>query len=129
MSWIFGNAKRGAPNAEIDGRAAAREQQIRNLHERIPHLQQKSSDNCLYEVEIRAPPDRRKVTLRVFLPTKFPDERPGRCLVLFFSIVLNMIGFFIGVLRSNSSRCREVEIEGSFLIWCSALPVQLRIPS
>lgn len=34
-------------------------------------------DHSLYEVQIRTPPDGNMVMLRVFLPTKFPAERPG----------------------------------------------------
>lgn len=75
MSWLFGSGKR-APSGELEIKAA-RERQISSLQDRVPGLQQKSTDSSLYEVQIRAPPDGATVKLRVFLPTKFPAERPG----------------------------------------------------
>lgn len=87
MAWLFGSAKSKNAPGQSDTRAA-RDRQISNLHERVPGLQLKSKDNSLYEVQI-AGPDGARVMLRVFLPTKFPAERPGephrvleRCVVL-----------------------------------------------
>lgn len=75
MAWLFGSGKR-APSGQPESKAA-RERQISNLKERVPGLQQKSADSSLYEVQIHAPPDGALVMLRVFLPTKFPSEKPG----------------------------------------------------
>lgn len=74
MAWLFGSGRK-TPPGQSDVRAA-RDRQISNLHEKVPGLQLKSKDNSLYEVQI-AGPDGARVMLRVFLPTKFPAERPG----------------------------------------------------
>lgn len=73
MAWLFGSGRR-TPPGQSDFRA--RDRQIGNLHEMVPGLQLKSKDNSLYEVQITGP-DGARVMLRVFLPTKFPAERPG----------------------------------------------------
>lgn len=75
MAWLFGSGKK-APPGQSESKAA-RDRQIANLHERVPGLQIKSNDNSLYEIRIAAPPDGAMVMLRVFLPTKFPTDRPG----------------------------------------------------
>ncbi|CAM9217217.1 unnamed protein product [Discosporangium mesarthrocarpum] len=75
MSWIFGNAGKRQPPGQNDLKAS-RERQVCNLQERVPDVQVKSTDSSLYEVQINAPPDGRPVMLRIFLPTKFPAERP-----------------------------------------------------
>ena len=75
MAWLFGSGRR-APAGHSESKAA-RDRQIANLHERVPGLQIKSNDNSLYEIRIAAPPDGAMVMLRVFLPTKFPADRPG----------------------------------------------------
>lgn len=74
MAWLFGSGRK-TPPGQSDVRAA-RDRQISNLHEKVPGLQLKSKDNSLYEVQITGP-DGARVMLRVFLPTKFPAERPG----------------------------------------------------
>ncbi|CBJ49049.1 conserved unknown protein [Ectocarpus siliculosus] len=74
MSWLFGSGNRKTPTGQSDIRAA-RDRQISNLKERVPGLLLKSTDNSLNEVQITAP-DGAKVVLRVFLPTKFPSDRP-----------------------------------------------------
>lgn len=86
MAWLFGSGKR-APSGQPETKVA-REKQIANLKERVPGLEQKSTDSSLFEVRINAPPNGALVMLRVFLPTKFPSERPGELLdYLFFSNV------------------------------------------
>lgn len=75
MSWLFGSGNRKTPTGQSDIRAA-RDRQISNLKDRVPGLLLKSTDNSLNEVQITAP-DGAKVILRVFLPTKFPSDRPG----------------------------------------------------
>lgn len=75
MSWLFGGGGRKPPAGQSDARAA-RDRQISNLNERVPGLRLESTDNSLYEVQITGP-DGARVMLRVFLPTKFPAERPG----------------------------------------------------
>lgn len=75
MSWLFGSTRRGtSPESDL---REARDLQIRNLRDRVPNLEVKANDHSLYHVHIQAPPDGRNVTLRIFLPTKFPAERPG----------------------------------------------------
>ncbi|CAM9947227.1 unnamed protein product [Ectocarpus sp. 4 AP-2014] len=74
MSWLFGSGNRRTPTGQSDIRAA-RDRQISNLKARVPGLLLKSTDNSLNEVQITAP-DGAKVVLRVFLPTKFPSDRP-----------------------------------------------------
>lgn len=78
MAWLFGSGKR-APSGQPESKVA-REKQIANLKERVPGLEQKSADSSLFEVRINAPPNGALVMLRVFLPTKFPSERPGELL-------------------------------------------------
>lgn len=73
MSWLFPGKK--TPPAHSDVRAV-RDRQISNLHEKVPGLRVESTDGSLFEVQISAPGGA-KVMLRVFLPTKFPAERPG----------------------------------------------------
>ncbi len=75
MSWLFGGPGRKSPQGQSDARAA-RDRQISNLKERVPALTAESKDNSLYEVQIPGP-DGSRVMMRVFLPTKFPVERPG----------------------------------------------------
>lgn len=74
MAWLFGSGRK-TPTGQFDVKAA-RDRQISNLQERVPGLRLESTDNSLYEVQISIPGGAR-VTLRVFLPTKFPAERPG----------------------------------------------------
>ncbi|CAM9129484.1 unnamed protein product [Choristocarpus tenellus] len=76
MSWLFGTSGKRQPQGQSDVRAA-RERQVHNLKEKVQGLQEKSTDTSLFEVQISAPPDGRPVMLRVFLPTKFPSERPA----------------------------------------------------
>ena len=78
MAWLFGSGKRAPPGQPEN--KIAREKQIANLKERVPGLEQKSTDSSLFEVRINAPPNGAMVMLRVFLPTKFPSERPGELL-------------------------------------------------
>jgi len=75
MSWLFGGSGRKPPSGQSDARAA-RDRQINSLKERVPGLRMESKDSSLYEVQITGP-DGAGVKLRVFLPTKFPAERPG----------------------------------------------------
>lgn len=81
---MFGSQKR-TPTGQSDVRAA-RDRQINNLHERVPGLRVESKDDSLFEVQISGP-DGTKVMLRVFLPTKFPAERPGTCLLLMIEAI------------------------------------------
>lgn len=87
MAWLFGGKRPPTGQPEV---RAGRDRQISNLQERVPGLQLKSNDNSLYEVRIRAPPDGSMVVLRVFLPTKFPAERPGEHMFKFTDFICSI---------------------------------------
>ena len=81
MSWLWGEKRSKSPEAR---QAAAAEDLRRNragqlaaLEKNTPGIAMKSADASLYELTIAAPPDGRNVVLRIFLPTRFPEERPG----------------------------------------------------
>ncbi|CAM9850637.1 unnamed protein product [Chrysoparadoxa australica] len=57
-----------------DGKAL-RDAQIAGLLQ-VPGIQQKAGDGSMMELGVAAPPEGRQVVMRIFLPARFPEERP-----------------------------------------------------
>jgi hypothetical protein len=91
MSWLWGVSRAKSPQngdqnqqqqqTDLRGQRAA---QLAALEKNTPGIALKSTDASLYEITMAAPPDGRAVVLRIFLPTRFPEERPG---------TMNTVGF------------------------------------
>jgi hypothetical protein len=85
MSWLWGGGRAKSPQngdqsqqqqqTDLRGQRAA---QLAALEKNTPGIAMKSADASLYELTMAAPPDGRAVVLRIFLPTRFPEERPGK---------------------------------------------------
>lgn len=104
MSWLFGGGGKKSPTGQWDARAA-RDRQISNLQERVPALTAESKDNSLFEVQITGP-DGARVMMRVFLPTKFPAERPGEKLTMYFGHWHTNVAAVVGARKQVSEGCR-----------------------
>jgi hypothetical protein len=98
MSWLWGGGRAKSPQngdqnqqqqqTDLRGQRAA---QLAALEKNTPGIAMKSADASLYELSMAAPPDGRAVVLRIFLPTRFPEERPGKLILIVFKKYLTFL--------------------------------------